>query len=80
MPKEYKIETIHDMMEVPLEKFNDFLLELCEALFTARITHAYNQAVGYKGSTIPRPFTWIDDGKGEIRTNIIWKTKEGEKG
>ena len=79
MPKQYKIETIQDMMEIPLEKFNGFLIELGKALIVARTAYAYNQAMGYKGPTIPKPFIWLDDGKKEIRTNINWKPMEGEK-
>ena len=40
MPKQYKIETIQDMMEIPLEKFNSFLIELCQALLVARAAYA----------------------------------------
>ena len=79
MPKEYKIETIQDMMEIPLEKFNTFLYEFAQVLTIARTVHAYNKAMGCKEPTIQKPFIWIDDGKGEIRTNITFKTKEEEK-
>jgi hypothetical protein len=79
MSKEYKIETIHDMMEIPLERFNTFLHELCQVLSIVRTAHAYNKAMGAKEPTTSASFVWIDDGKGEIRTNITWKTKEEEK-
>jgi hypothetical protein len=79
MPKEYKIETIHDMMEIPTEKFDTFLSELTRALTFARMGHAYNKVMGAKKPTISGPFIWIDDGKGEIRTNITLKTKGEEK-
>jgi len=79
MPKEYSINTLRDMMEIPLERFNTFLYELAQALSLARTAHAYNKAMGCKEPTIQKPFVWIDDGKGEIRTNITWKTKEWKK-
>ena len=76
MPKQYKIETIQDMMEIPLEKFNSFLIELCQALLVARAAYAYNQEMGYEGPTISKPFIWLDDGKKEIRTKITFKKME----
>lgn len=79
MAKEYSIFTLQDMMEIPLERFDTFLYELAQGLTVARITHAYNKAMGGPEPTIPKPFIWIDDGKGEIRTNVTFKTKEGEK-
>ena len=79
MPKEYKIDTLHDMMEIPLERFHVFLYEFTKVITLARTSHAYNKAMGATEPTISKPFIWIDDGKGEIRTNITWKTKEGEK-
>ena len=78
MPKEYKIETINDMMEIPPEKFNAFLYEFTQALTLAKMVHDRNRALGSKEATISRPFIWIDDGKRETRTNIIWKTKKEE--
>lgn len=79
MSKEYKIETIHDCMEIPIEKFNDFLAEFNEALQLARGAHEINKEIS--GSPKPvsiRSFTWIDDGKkdGKVRITIhnpaIW--------
>ena len=78
MPKEYQISTINDMMEIPLERFNTFLYELTQALRLARTAHAYNKAMGATEPTISKPFIWVFDGKGEIRTNITWKMKEEE--
>ena len=60
MPKEYKIETINDMMEIPLERFEAFLSELTHALMLAKMAHANNKAMGCKEATIPKPFIWID--------------------
>jgi hypothetical protein len=73
---EYKIQTIQEMMEIPLEKFNGFLLQLCQGLMVARTAHSYNKAMGAKSAAITKPFTWIDDGKGELKTNIVWKTQK----
>lgn len=78
MPKEYKVENINDMMEIPLERFNMFLHELTQALSVARTAHAYNKAMGSTEPTISKPFIWVDDVRGKIRTNITWKKKEGE--
>ena len=77
MPKEYPIFTLQDMMEIPLGRFNTFLYEFAKVLTIARTAHAYNKAMGCKEPTISKPFIWINDGKGEIRTNITWKKKEG---
>lgn len=79
MPKEYKIKTLNDMMEIPLEKFNAFLCEITAALTLARTAHAYNKSMGVTDPTISKPFVWIDDGKRGIITNITWKTKEEGK-
>jgi hypothetical protein len=67
------------MMQIPLEKFNEFLEGLNSALTVARIAQSYNQAMGAKETVIHKPFVWIDDGKGEVRTKITFVAKEGEK-
>lgn len=77
MKTEYPIWTINDIMEIPMERFHQFLHEFSQVLTIARTAHAYNKAMGCKEPTISKPFIWINDGKGEIRTNITWKKKEG---
>jgi len=77
MPKEYKIETIHDMMEIPIERFPIFLRELPEMLHLARITHEFNSmATKDKVKVFADPPVWIDDDKGEMRLNIIFQEKK----
>ncbi|MFH0788303.1 MAG: hypothetical protein V2B13_11905 [Pseudomonadota bacterium] len=71
MSKEYKIETIHDCMGIPLDRFNLFLDEFNEVLMFARATHEVNRvSSGIENPTTIKSFTWIDDDKGEIRVKV----------
>ncbi|MCZ7406269.1 MAG: hypothetical protein O8C67_15260 [Candidatus Methanoperedens sp.] len=79
MAKKYKIETINDMMEIPMERFPIFLNGLPTILMMARTTHEFNRLRGMKGPVMPKPMVWIDDDKGEINTKIIFQTKKEEK-
>lgn len=71
MSKQYKIETIHDCMEIPLDRFNLFLDEFRQVLMFARATHEVNKHSGPTEKPITiKSFTWIDDDKGEVRVTI----------
>jgi len=58
-------------MNIPLDRFDDFLDELHTILEIARAIHELNKVVS--GKENPKTFdvfTWIDDGKKDMRLNI----------
>jgi hypothetical protein len=83
--KEYKLVTIKDIFDkVPADKIEECLKELAVGMTQAKhleaaMLEAANTISGesfIKAFDWPETATWIDDGKGEITTNVILDDEE----
>ena len=69
--KEYKIRTLKDIFELPLDKMTVCLQEVTEGMIQAKLMHESIRAVvGEASIEWPDETTWIDDDKGEITMNV----------
>jgi len=80
MSKQYIVEKITDILAIPEDKFDDFLVDL-RAYYqlgcsVPNLIDEISNTMGVKTQTIPQKMVWIDDGKHEARVTI--KTMEGK--
>lgn len=73
MPKEYKIETLQDILEaVAPDKIDNFLVDFKNFLILYNEGKETARKMG--ATTTLEEFIWIDDGKFDITENTIWLT------
>lgn len=77
MAKQYELTTLKDIFEkVPLDRVEVCMKELTQLMLQCKIIQAgiREAAVGGKEGMAkafwPEPVTWVDDGKGEITSNV----------
>lgn len=71
---QYKIGTIFDMAKIPEEALPRFIAELPDILAYIRRADAVSSMMGAvfgDGIMSVEAGTWVDDGLGEIRTQIV---------
>lgn len=69
---EYKIRTLKDIFELPLDKMTACLQEVTDGMVQAKLMQEAIRAVASDESSViwPDESTWIDDDKGEITANV----------
>ncbi len=80
MSKEYKIETLEAMMQIPSDRFPVFLSELTEALKNTRALYDMTIAIGElhgctKDEVMTKPprISWVDDGRQDFSVSVKWR-------
>lgn len=77
MSKRYEIEKITDILQVPEESFDKFLVDLSTYYHLGKhMTTLIDEVAavgGIKVKTVPQKFTWIDDGKHNATVSLTSK-------
>jgi hypothetical protein len=68
--KEYRIETISDVLKIPEDKIENFLVDLKTFFVMCKNVEKMNSTFGVKIAEPATFFTWIDDGKNEANINV----------
>jgi len=67
MSKKYDINNISDVLNIPLDRFDDFLVDFKHFYEVAKATcdlcDEISSDIGLKTKTLPQHFVWIDDKK-----------------
>ena len=69
--KEYRIETVNDMLKIPADKVDHFLVDLRNYLNTINHLKTLADEVDTGGG-----FTWVDDGKHDHKFNVTFEEKD----
>ncbi len=74
--KAYKIYTFEDILEIPLEKWDEFFVEFRVALEVGKKLYEHMKKFGVKNKKIIKyPMIYNDDDKKEITINIVKKNR-----
>lgn len=68
--KTYRIDTVADMLAVPVDRVPFLLDDLANYLAHVHATKALNEALGAEVMRVETGFNWIDDGKHETTLNV----------
>lgn len=74
--KRYEIDKITDILEIPPESLDDFLIDLKSYHELGQLWKGLADALGEAGSAQLKRFVWIDDGKHERKVNVEVIVKE----
>lgn len=74
-PETHTFRLISDLHAIPLEKIEDFCKDLALWLATCRLTETIE---GLKMTSSQDQFTWIDDGKHDVKINLTIYGEEKE--
>jgi hypothetical protein len=83
-PARYEIETMTDMLKIPADRFDAFVVELKEwfgfVKATVDLAAAVGEALGDETPVKGIKMIWIDDDLGEKKLTINLKGPKGEAG
>lgn len=79
-PKKYSIEKITDILQIPEDSFDNFLIDLKEYYLFGKSMNELVDALGPLDGVDPRlelkQLVWIDDGKHDMQVTTTLKIKK----